>query len=642
MMKKIIAALLALLIYFPVSSASLPLSPPPTRDSWLVLTLHDGKYACVTMGDYRIAELYRGDAWQKHCLSFRYDEFSRLSVRKNDKEWCLSMPNSITTGAEYWDYALFNLCVVGEYKQIWSINSDETSKHFISNTNTGYRLLDFNWKLYLSNSGATSFKNYLADDRGDVKALIAASARPATYSVPLKLQWNYQGRNYELFLDDIHGANYHPDDKTIRDHNGKCLKSNLDKTAKNTWAYTSFTPCPAKELTGQYQWNIIVTSERNDKAKYEIWDDNNNQLAVTRYGSEWDVPFVASVLYVYTSKADKLVTQFDSVGFYKDAIRQINKSYANAANQCKLTIDCKKHKTANRMQPNPYDLTSPEWLARFWHIARSTTSGREEVGYCGTCMLHTMEMLSQVIVSRFIYSSAPPISSTFMQINQPGVDPFINLRAQFPRLADRLESIRNDAIFQIQAQSTFTNGQMLAYFTTANRHSIATFLPQMELITSSVLSPMEDHSFWTNVMARPRGTTWSTSYSIYIHATATTPERMIRHSVMMYRGENGIHIIPTNTEIDLDEYTDIATDPIIDATEFLEHLIALVDIEEENAHFHGLILSEVGSRLPNDSYSRSVSFGECGGAGPGRRGNGRSTNATILNSCAPTGRCVIQ
>ena len=637
MIKKNLAVLLALFIYLPVSSVPLPISPPPARDGWLVLTLHDGKYACVTMGDYRIAELYRGNAWQKRCLSFRYDEFSRLSVRKNDKEWCLSMPNSITTGAEYWDYALFNLCVVGEYKQIWSINSDETSKHFISNTNTGYRLLDFNWKLYLSNSGATSFKNYLADDRGDVKALIAASARPATYSVPLKLQWNYQGRNYELFLDDIHGANYHPDDKTIRDHNGKCLKSNLDKTAKNTWAYTSFTPCPAKELTGQYQWNIIVTSERNDKAKYEIWDDNNNQLAVTRYGSEWDVPFVASVLYVYTSKADKLVTQFDSVGFYKDAIRQINKSYANAANQCKLKTDCKKHKIFNRMQPSPYNLLNPEWLDRFWQIATTTNQSSSGVGFCGICALHTMEMISEVIAARFTRSPNPPVTPSFIQL-AAHTNPFTHLRLHYPRLMDRLEAVSEDMALQVTAAEGMTRRELLAYFTSAHRQTLATFIPHVEISLSSVYRPTTSQSYWDEMYAQAEGTLWSISYSVNLTAT-----EMARHVVMAYRGENGIHIMPTNMNIAFEQYSFIVRHSLTSGEEFLAYLLRVLDAEvPSTSTFHGLIISRIGERIASDEYSNSVSFGDCLGAGPGRRGNGRSTNATILNSCAPTGRCVIQ
>lgn len=124
-------------------------SPPTPKDTWLILTLHDGKYACLYMDANNYAKLYSGKEWYSYCDWIRYDQFSRFSIRKNGQEYCLTMPTSVTTGKEDWDYLRFEPCVVGLYRQLWE-EKTENGKRYIVSSKDKWRVLDFEWTLYIS------------------------------------------------------------------------------------------------------------------------------------------------------------------------------------------------------------------------------------------------------------------------------------------------------------------------------------------------------------------------------------------------------------------------------------------------------------------------------------------------------------
>lgn len=627
---------------FSVFSAPMPVpSPPAPKDSWLVLTLHDSKYACVYMdvNDNNIAKLYRGHQWSQYCDFVRYDQFSRLSIRKNGKEYCLTTPTSVTSGKETWDYLRFTPCVVGLYRQLW-VQQEEDGKSYIVSSSDQWRVLDYEWKLFISSNGATYFKHYLAKDRSDMKAMLNTAARPTTYTIPLSLQWGYDGKIYELFNEPTH---YNPSTRQILNAKGQCLKSNLDATDKGAWSYTSFEKCPEK-CSAQFTWNINLTSKNNKQAKYQLWDSNGNMLVVADYGVGSSYPFAASAVYVVKSKVTWLTTEFDSILFYKDAYRQYRKNNAAAGDICNLTPD-RPFKLVR--SPNPYNLVSEPWLMRWWEIARSTDSAVQEVGYCGVCMLQVMEMISEYVVSRFTYRDLPPMSATFMFVNNPASDPFEHLRSHYTILSAELTEIRADIERQIQAQAQqiVTHEQSHAYFTSSMERTTAAFFPQLEMTSTSVFSPPEHPEYWNNLNTRPVGTVWGVFYTIYEPATETEPEVMLRHAVLLYRGRNGFYVMRTNTTDNFQDYRDEVATPITTAEDFhqrlLDNLDDHIDLTRPN-FFHGIVLAEVGQRIRDSSITRAVSFRNCAGAGPGRRGNGNSTRASDLNACATEGRCLLE
>lgn len=618
--------------------------PPSPRDSWLVLTLHDNRYACVYMDmkNNNIAMLYRGNEWSKYCVDVRYDEFSRFSVRNNGKEYCLTMPLSVTTGKETWDYLTFTPCVVGLYRQLW-VQKEEDGKSYLVSSPDEWRILDYQWKLYISNNGATFFKHSLSKDRSGTKLMLNTPSRPMTYTIPLSLQWRYNNKIHDLFKVQLH---YNPSTRQIINTQGQCLKSNLDATVKSVWSYTGFEECPEK-CNSQFIWNINLTSESDSSAKYQLWDANGNMLAVTNYGSGSGYSFVASAMYVMKAKKDWLNTKFDSVTFFKDAFRQYQKNDAAGGDNCNLKPDQSRKLIRS---PNPFNLLSQPWLRRWWEIARSNDGGTQDVGYCGVCMLHTMEMIAEFAVSRFTYSSLPPSTSTFMQINHPGQDPFTRLRTDYSRLNRQIQEIYDDILRQnaaeLQALATqiITEEQSLSYFSTAMQRTISAFFPQLALETTSVLSPMESTDYWSDLHNRPVGTVWAVFYSIYTFETETEPFVMRRHSLLLYRGRDGFYVIPTNITQTYEQYSQyILRNRIINPDHFNQVLLQHVYLDPARENdFYGLVLTEVGHRIPAGAFSRSVSFRHCEGLGPGRRGNGNSTNAAELNACSAEGRCLLE
>ncbi|PSU27159.1 hypothetical protein CTM97_12780 [Photobacterium phosphoreum] len=632
-----VSFILFILFYIGISfsvNAANPTPPPPKPvDSWLVLTLHDNKYACVYKNRNDQAALYRGKQWSDYCQWFRYDQFSRLSIRQDGTEFCLTIPDSLTSsGTVNWDYLEFKTCVVGDYKQVWSVNKDEPSKPYIFNARKKWRVLDFNWALYVSKTGATYNKNYLPVDRSDIKNLLATPSRPASYSIPLALLWAYQTVSYELFDGTAKAVAFNSDKKTILNEKGECLKSNLDATGVSNWEYVSFVKCP-DTLTNQFKWDISLTSTPNNNAKYIITDHNKNQLMNTRDGTDWGYPFVASAKYVVSSNGEKYNKEYDSIALYKDGFRQLGANSANSGSMCNTRQDWQR-----RILPVPPELLSDIWLQRLYEIATSTPSSAQSdsVGYCGICALQSMEMISQIALTQFTGGTNPPEHYSWMQ-PAPGVDPFIYFRSAFVSLSDSLQRIMDDTVTQLRTSQEFSStNESIAYFSTISRSVVTSFFPDNEFSGTTVPHPIHDSNFFNSMLAQPVGTVWAGA------TTLSAMRQSGRHLVVFYRGDQGIHIIPTalsGRTVSRDAFMSRARTAYTGRDEFILELSSLVD--GGLTTIDALVLYRLGWRIPDSIYSILVSFEGCDGEGRGRRGNGGFSRANLLNRCDVKDRCNI-
>ena len=270
---------------------------------------------------------------------------------------------------------------------------------------------------------------------------------------------------------------------------------------------------------------------------------------------------------------------------------------------------------------NVFDFSLEAWLSRLAQIASSTDGSLFHQGVCGTCLLHSYEIVAEIL----FYGNTPPMQGGYFFDTAPNVNPFLSFRARHSLLYDTLDDIAEYYVLPAEEVSErFANSVRLSYA------SAISLLPQFDWrFVGYGVEPDDVARLLESVLASRVGTLYVVSM-IYYQAD----RGLGQHGVVLVRTSGGVRVLATNIiNATPQEIANIARLN----TDFYELTNTLASTMGAGTQIAALGLVEVSGRytLP---FASALSFSDCSGEGEGMRGNARVPTASALNQCA-SGRC---
>lgn len=270
---------------------------------------------------------------------------------------------------------------------------------------------------------------------------------------------------------------------------------------------------------------------------------------------------------------------------------------------------------------NVFDFSLEAWLSRLAQIASSTDGSAFHQGVCGTCLLHSYEIVAEIL----FYGNTPPTQGGYFFDTAPNVNPFLSFRARHSLLYDTLDDIAEYYVLPADDVSQrFANSVRLSYA------SAISLLPQFDWrFVGYGVEPDEVGRLLEGVLASRVGTLYVVSM---IHYQAG--RGLGQHGVVLVRTSGGVRVLATNIiNATPQEIANIARLN----TDFYELTNAIANTMGAGTQIAALGLVEVSGRytLP---FASALSFSDCSGEGEGMRGNARIPTASALNQCT-SGRC---
>lgn len=289
----------------------------------------------------------------------------------------------------------------------------------------------------------------------------------------------------------------------------------------------------------------------------------------------------------------------------------------------KSTQKSKTSTTPPNLTPlnNVFDFSLEAWLSRLAQIASSTDGSLFHQGVCGTCLLHSYEIVAEIL----FYGNTPPMQGGYFFDTAPNVNPFLSFRARHSLLYDTLDDIAEYYVLPAEEVSErFANSVRLSYA------SAISLLPQFDWrFVGYGVEPDDVARLLESVLASRVGTLYVVSM-IYYQAD----RGLGQHGVVLVRTSGGVRVLATNIiNATPQEIANIARLN----TDFYELTNTLADTMGAGTQIAALGLVEVSGRYTLPSAS-ALSFSDCSGEGEGMRGNARVPTASALNQCA-SGRC---
>ena len=289
----------------------------------------------------------------------------------------------------------------------------------------------------------------------------------------------------------------------------------------------------------------------------------------------------------------------------------------------KSTQKSKTSTTPPNLTPlnNVFDFSLETWLSRLAQIASSTDGSLFHQGVCGTCLLHSYEIVAEIL----FYGNTPPMQGGYFFDTAPNVNPFLSFRARHSLLYDTLDDIAEYYVLPAEEVSErFANSVRLSYA------SAISLLPQFDWrFVGYGVEPDDVARLLESVLASRVGTLYVVSM-IYYQAD----RGLGQHGVVLVRTSGGVRVLATNIiNATPQEIANIARLN----TDFYELTNTLASTMGAGTQIAALGLVEVSGRytLP---FASALSFSDCSGEGEGMRGNARVPTASALNQCA-SGRC---
>ncbi|MDU7692754.1 MAG: DUF1561 family protein [Helicobacter sp.] len=605
------------------------------KDQALKVRLHNGSEYCFspvwTKGD--------GYAYLVNCSyasKARYDVFGRIAWSHQGTWICLTAPSSITgiegQASESWDYMRIRPCVTNDANQRFIIKDSA-----IYTADSKFRIKDYGWYAYISKNKDDYYNHTLSGMDTWVKTI----ARPGTLTIKTFIGWSFVDRfqwavyylqNNRSFADSINWLYYNPENGHIAQYYQNtgylyCMSSNAKKG--QDWNWVSWNYCnddlPKTKAKNATNWEFF---ELIDNEGY-LRDYLGNLLRISEYGPNWGVPWVGSIDYIQkreskTNVPKSLFLFSNSVPYWE---RYVNGNLGETLEYCPAPGHAALNTNANTntqnamLLPPSFNLT-PEWINRLYQVAITAPSGPSTIGVCGTCLLHSFEMVAEMMRNQF--STPPAGRGVFFDLSR-GSDPATSLRARYPLLAQRLEGTRTFANRQYSADEDLaTRSRRLLY-------NIATMmLPEYDWHMYDLINTDTGlDSLVTRMLRAPTGTLWVAAMNRTLPTGGFSG-----HVQPILRTNDGLVLIPTNANVDFAHYSQFLQ-PVMSGTQMRNNLslggtrqlITLALIEVTNRHVNRA-----------DTYFSNHS---CTGSGSGRRGSGQMPLSATINQCSG-GRCLIQ
>ncbi|WP_158654750.1 MULTISPECIES: DUF1561 family protein [unclassified Helicobacter] len=552
----------------------------------------------------------------------RYDVFQRVAFKVNSTWLCLTAPDSVTgyegKKTSSWGYIVLRPCVINDPNQRWIIKDNAFYTY-----DGKYRVQDK--KAYAVISDNNIYANHTLNFRMDQwKKTIA---KPVTIAIKTHLWWSldtqaYYMGEYTSSASHFPWLYYNTQDGRIFSYlpsNGrqKCLATSQLKSQQ--WNWSSWVLCDDFSDLDYTHWDLFAFANGTGA----IRDKNGNLLRVTRYGPNWGLAYTVSPNYLESDTARSPTSEFSMSG---DVDKWLRYAYGNMGDNLTYcpapgVAKAEEHSRIKRQLPPDFQLTD-EWINRLYTIATTAiTRTAPSVGLCGTCLLHTHEMLAELM--RYGYGN-PPALGHFFNIVQH-TNPFITFTQRFPDLAARLEDTRNFLDYPLTpGEDRWVRRRRLIY--AINQ----AFSPQSNWsVTQIARSEGSIRSLYDTIANSPVGSLWTISM-VYIRTGQTN---VIGHSQPIIRTQQGLVLVPTNVPTYTLEYFRTQLSPVTSSNQFLRRLAD-----------DRTILAAFAFRVSDSqqgSYDRFISVNNCTGEGEGNRGSATFPRINAINQCL-SGRCAIQ
>ena len=416
------------------------------------------------------------------------------------------------------------------------------------------------------------------------------------------------------------------------------------------------------------QWEIHLLGENSEAL---LKDYLGNFLRVTKYGTHWGVPYTATKAFIVGDRNNSPTSFFRFSHDMQDWERFVSANAGDELQTCPasgdpdvfrelqakkadiftslaphilvsnpmmppsaqmlISKDSQPHSTtplaaqqSTMGPPLPEDFVlSDAWKRRLFAIATSADDVPQMAGDCGECLLHTYQMLAELIAS----PSTPLSQGGYFFDTQQGVNPFPSFRARYPLLASRLDgySTENDTTSQSWQEAFIYASQIY-------RAMALTMLPGYLWVLEDFYQGQEGILRGLSAMLEsPVGSVWVMNFH-YIDAQGRQG-----HAQPALRLRDGLLFIPTNIEVgSREEYEELLNSSLARTPQDAYNILSMQRTRRM------IVVVPLEMRRPYaNPLASAVSVHNCDGEGEGRRGSRDLPLSQMINQCA-SGRCLME
>ncbi|EKO59511.1 PF07598 family protein [Leptospira kirschneri str. H2] len=592
-----------------------PTDPP--KDKPIKVNVSDGGTFCYgptfSGGEsYIIIE----QCWEMHVKNARYDVFQRISYNVNNTWLCITAPETVIHAEKTWDYVHLRPCTINDPLQRWIIKENS-----FWTADGNYRLKDTNWYGYISRNSGDKYNHTLDSSMDD---WVKTVATPGNISIQTSIAWDLQTtEGNERYFVRWGGSDknttplyYNPESGHLAQYDivSGSLYCMYSKVGKSDWNWVTWASCSDATISKNNPafWNVNwETSEGGLISDYQ-----GNFLRVTTRGSNWGVVYAAKPYFVMKDTTNSPTSLFVVDKSLLDWTRYTYSNLGKTGLYCPAPGNQKNtsYKRPVRTLPPDFQLTDA-WIRRLYDIANTNLDLTTFHGACGTCMLHSLQMLAELQEYHF---RGPLRSGGYFFDTAPNTDPFISFERRYPLLDKLLTNV-----IQLLGPDEVTL-RMMAFISTV------TMLPRYNWSLSSELTTRaEIRSHVRSLINSTSGSVWLV-YMILRHPDGTTTG----HAVPILNTSKGMVVIQTNTGLTFNQFK-----KFLEPTLSPDQVIRNLEERSESTLTELVTTMQLGQTYHN-FLDTMMSNRDCTGEEEDRRGTGQYPASTSINQCTTIGgRC---
>ncbi|PAF43467.1 hypothetical protein BKH45_01790 [Helicobacter sp. 11S03491-1] len=555
------------------------------------------------------------------AIPARYDVFQRISYHINDVWVCLSAPTNVTDGTTQWDYIYLSPCAINTPNQRWIIKDNA-----FWTADGKYRIKSTTW-LYLTKDSADKHDHTLDDS---MKEWLATIATPGNISIRTSIGWNFvESSKMERYYignnrswDSYVWLYYNPDNGHIAQYDGVsgslyCMKSQINTYDWNWVSWELCSDAPSTKDDSAY-WDVSFTTPKGGA----ITDYKKNALRVTKYGSNWGVPYTAKLDYLQKDTTNSPTSIFFLDQDLQRWVRYVNGNLGETLSYCPAPGAKSQKNTTLSQTPKvalPPDFRlNDDWIRRLWAIARTTNQVQQVSGICGVCLLQSYQMIAELETH---YPGEPPGRRGFFFDIASSSNPFDSFAQRFPDLNDELRgNLVNWSNTPLYPGESLADRDARLFWASSRA-----MLPQFDWFPSQYfLTRVDVIRHLQTLLDSPVGNAWIASIRM------RTPTQTVGHALVILRTTDGLSVVQTNLET-------------ISRANFAQSVTPTTDLDRifgvlfpyPIVNFMTLQVRDPSRVSPMNEF---VSNNNCTGDGEDRRGSLTYPSATSINQCSQ-GRC---
>ncbi|AGF74535.1 hypothetical protein BAnh1_06560 [Bartonella australis AUST/NH1] len=584
--------------------------------------------------------VYLDDCSSSYVRSGRYDVFQRIAWEVNKIWLCMTAPGSVTgidgDGKANWDYITLRPCALNDANQRWVING-----RAIYTADARFRVKHTGWYAYISKNKRDPYDHALNQSMdGWVKTV----AKPGTLSLKTPVSWKYATSTgfvmYYLtdrgFVTEGNDLYYNPENGHVGYYyvfNGllSCMYSPQSAAGSYGWVTWQYCDDTIPKARDNFSWDIAMLLGNEGS----LFNSYGSVLRVYQSGPDWGYPYAANLSFLKRDTSNNPTSDFVFSYDIERWSRYISGDAMEELPYCpapgtKPTIF--KSKRMKRSLPRDFRFLDFEfnetWKRRFYDTATSTAGTETLIGICGTCLLHTYQIIAEVMDS---YPGDPRSRGYFFDLGS-GVDPIVAVERRFPRLHSALRhaNVISGVPLNPRRRGPASNARSAA---AATQVALPNYNWQLSPIATN---PVDIRNAVGDLLNAPVGTVWVG----LTHYTRASGQR-VAHAVPIFRSRGGIIVVPTNIRARSMSYEEYSRH-LTELREVEAIMSQLAQLRTEPIIFHAFATVRLTGAVSRP-LSVTISQYNCTGEGENRRGSRHSApSSSLINQCSRAGgRCSI-